>query len=111
MATNHQRKDADGAGGRRYVSGTPVEVKQAIGIVLTPGTLPEGYSTQVRGYDFSDADSGKPVDYHALLQSFRTTGFQATNFGKAVEEITRMVGHLERKGYCFFYHLCLVSQI
>ena len=40
----------------------------------------------VRGYDFSG-----PLDHHLLLQSFRTTGFQATNFGLAVEEINKMV--------------------
>ena len=43
-------------------------------------------SQEVRGYDFSNG-----VDYRALLASYRTTGFQATHFGKAVEEINRMV--------------------
>ena len=43
----------------------------------------------VRGYDFG----GKPghVDYEKLLASYLTTGFQATNFGLAVEEINKMV--------------------
>lgn len=40
----------------------------------------------VKGYDFNQG-----VDYHKLLQSYRTSGFQATNFGLAVEEINRMV--------------------
>ncbi|XP_014666528.1 PREDICTED: deoxyhypusine synthase-like [Priapulus caudatus] len=40
----------------------------------------------VRGYDFSNG-----VDYHALLQSYLTVGFQATNFGLAVEEINKMI--------------------
>ena len=35
---------------------------------------------------------GRTVDYHALLSSYRTSGFQATNFGLAVEQITKMVG-------------------
>ena len=48
--------------------------------------VPEGL-TPVRGYDFS----GDGVDYHALLQSYRTCGFQATNFGLAVEQINQMV--------------------
>ena len=31
------------------------------------------------------------VGYHALLDSYKRTGFQATHFGKAVEEINKMV--------------------
>ena len=50
--------------------------------------MPPEYSTQVKGYEFS---RDKEVDYHGLLQSFRTSGFQATNFGLAVEQITMMV--------------------
>jgi hypothetical protein len=41
---------------------------------------------QVRGYDFD-----KGVDYDGLFASLKTTGFQATNFGLAVDEINRMV--------------------
>ena len=48
--------------------------------------MPEGSET-VRGYDFSDGE----VDYHKLLESYRRSGFQATNFGLAVEEINRML--------------------
>eukprot|EP00729_Bicosta_minor_P006516 gene6516-23915_t len=33
---------------------------------------------------------GEAPDIHALLQSYATTGFQATNFGLAVNEINRM---------------------
>lgn len=40
----------------------------------------------VQGYDFN-----KGIDYDALLKSYFYTGFQATNFGKAVEEINKMV--------------------
>ncbi|KAH3791937.1 probable deoxyhypusine synthase [Dreissena polymorpha] len=40
----------------------------------------------VKGYDFNEG-----LDYHRLLQSYMTTGFQAQNFGKAVEEINRMI--------------------
>ena len=50
--------------------------------------MPEG-SIPVRGYDFSPG-----LDYHHLLQSFRTTGFQATNFGLAVDEIGKMVSNV-----------------
>jgi len=41
---------------------------------------------KVTGYDFNNG-----IDYHKLLSSFLTTGFQATNFGLAVNEINRMV--------------------
>lgn len=44
-------------------------------------------SVAVQGYDFN-----KGVDYHELLKSFKTFGFQATHFGQAVEEINKMVG-------------------
>mmetsp|Transcript_43493 Transcript_43493/g.102150 ORF Transcript_43493/g.102150 Transcript_43493/m.102150 type:complete len:374 (+) Transcript_43493:270-1391(+) len=46
--------------------------------------MPEG-AIKVQGYDFN-----KGVDHNALLDSFYTSGFQATNFGLAVEEIQRM---------------------
>ncbi|XP_015706112.1 deoxyhypusine synthase [Coturnix japonica] len=40
----------------------------------------------VRGYDFADGP-----DPGAVLRSFLTTGFQATNFARAVAEIRRMI--------------------
>ena len=40
----------------------------------------------VKGYDFNDG-----IDYHKLLLSYKTSGFQATNFGLAVEQINAMV--------------------
>ncbi|XP_038063443.1 deoxyhypusine synthase-like [Patiria miniata] len=43
-------------------------------------------SVPVRGYDFNQG-----IDYHKLLKSYRTSGFQATNFGLAVEEINKML--------------------
>ena len=46
--------------------------------------MPEG-SIPVRGYDFNDG-----VDLDALLSSLATTGFQASNFGLAIEEVKRM---------------------
>ncbi|KAM3837050.1 deoxyhypusine synthase isoform 1-T1 [Vipera latastei] len=58
----------------------------AVAAVLKPSTeLPKGSST-VHGYDF---DRG--LDYNALLQSYLNTGFQATSFGQAVNEINRMI--------------------
>jgi deoxyhypusine synthase len=54
-------------------------------VMMQSGDLPVK-PVEVKGYDFNQG-----VDYHKLLQSFTTTGFQATNFGKGVEEINRMV--------------------
>lgn len=48
--------------------------------------LPEGTPT-VRGYDFSDP----VVDYEKLLNSYLNSGFQATQYGQAVEIINDMV--------------------
>eukprot|EP00698_Gefionella_okellyi_P002001 TRINITY_DN11882_c0_g1_i1.p1 TRINITY_DN11882_c0_g1~~TRINITY_DN11882_c0_g1_i1.p1 ORF type:complete len:374 (-),score=91.71 TRINITY_DN11882_c0_g1_i1:42-1163(-) len=47
-------------------------------------SLPES-TPKVQGYNF---DNG--VDYDLLLQSYLTTGYQATNFGKAVAEVQAM---------------------
>ncbi|XP_035511621.1 deoxyhypusine synthase-like isoform X1 [Morone saxatilis] len=41
---------------------------------------------KVQGYDFNQG-----VDYRALLQSYLNTGFQATRFGLAVQEINNMI--------------------
>ena len=40
----------------------------------------------VKGYDFNAG-----LDHHALLHSFLHSGFQATNFGLAVEQINAMI--------------------
>ena len=41
---------------------------------------------KVSGYDFN-----RGIDHHELLKSFKYSGFQATNFGLAVEEIWKMI--------------------
>ncbi|CAH1787126.1 unnamed protein product [Owenia fusiformis] len=56
-------------------------------MVSTTGKLPVD-PVEVRGYDFNDPEG---VDYHKLLKMFKTTGFQATNFGNAVDEINKMI--------------------
>ena len=38
------------------------------------------------GYDFNEG-----IDYHKLLETYKTSGFQATHFGLAVEELNKMV--------------------
>ena len=43
-------------------------------------------TTPVSGYDFN-----KGINYSELFKSYTTTGFQATNFGRAIEEIELMV--------------------
>lgn len=63
----------------------PSLAQNAVLVESTP--MPEG-AEQVRGYDFR---VGQPVDYHAILQAFKTSGFQATNFGLAVERVNEMV--------------------
>lgn len=64
---------------------TPLEAIQ--GIILAP-TEPFDLdkTTPVKGYDFS-----KGLDYDALFESFKTVGFQATNFALAVDELNAMV--------------------
>lgn len=47
--------------------------------------LPEG-TPVVRGYDWN-----RGIHYDELMASYKNTGFQATNFGKAVDEINRML--------------------
>jgi len=52
--------------------------------VLVPcDTVPD--TPTVQGYNFDEG-----VDYQKLFESFATTGFQATNFAKAVKEVNRM---------------------
>ena len=72
---------------QRQSEGAPAVVQEAV--LVKSGPMPSEFSTQVKGYEF---ERGAAVDYHALLQSFRTSGFQATNFGLAVEQINKMVG-------------------
>lgn len=66
-------------------STVPAVAQQAVLVPSEP--MPEG-AKEVRGYQFQ---AGKPVDYHSLLQACTTTGFQATNFGLAVQRINEMV--------------------
>lgn len=43
-------------------------------------------SHEIKGYDLNNG-----LDYSKILESYMNTGFQATNFGKAVNEVNRMV--------------------
>ncbi|NP_001187340.1 deoxyhypusine synthase [Ictalurus punctatus] len=54
-------------------------------VLKQSGTLPEDMP-EIRGYDFNQG-----VDHRALLNSFLTTGFQASSFAMAVQEINKMI--------------------
>ncbi len=43
-------------------------------------------SYEIKGYDLN-----KGIDFNSILESYLSTGFQATNFARACEEINRMV--------------------
>ena len=62
------------------------EMETAKDVVLIPSEqMPEGTPT-VKGYDW-----GQGVNYEELLKSYANSGFQATNFAKAVDEINKML--------------------
>ncbi|XP_074319368.1 deoxyhypusine synthase-like [Silene latifolia] len=46
----------------------------------------EGKYEKIRGYDFNEG-----VNWPKLLESFNSTGFQAANFGKAIEIVNEML--------------------
>jgi deoxyhypusine synthase len=58
---------------------------EAASAILVPTTGSFG-SVEVRGYDFN-----KGNDLSAVLASYATTGFQATHFSRAVDEINKML--------------------
>ncbi|XP_043480314.1 probable deoxyhypusine synthase [Leptopilina heterotoma] len=59
------------------------ELKKAV--LLKSAPLPSA-TPVVKGFDWNSG-----VDYDALLKSYALSGFQATNFGLAVEEIQKML--------------------
>lgn len=54
-------------------------------VLVHSSTLPE-YSVEVQGFDWSQG-----IDYEALLNSYATSGYQATNYGHSVTELNKMV--------------------
>ncbi|XP_074059593.1 deoxyhypusine synthase [Macrotis lagotis] len=54
-------------------------------VLRRSAALPAG-AVPVRGYDFN-----RGLDYGALLRAFGTTGFQATSFGRAVQQVHAMI--------------------
>ena len=69
------------------MSGGPASIPAiaAEAVLVQSQEMPKD-SVQVKGYDFN-----KGVDHHALLQSYVRSGFQATNFGLAVQQINAMI--------------------
>lgn len=61
----------------------PLMAKEAV--LVASEKLPED-TPVVGGYDFNNG-----INYDLILQSYLNSGFQATNFGKAVQEIDKMV--------------------
>lgn len=61
--------------------------KEAVLVQSEP--LPKETPT-VQGYDFNNG-----INYHKLFQTYRYSGFQATSFGCAVEEINKMIAARE----------------
>ena len=67
------------------------EIKTTINNVMQPSNaaatakLTEN-EHEIRGYDLNNG-----LNYEQILKYYLNTGFQATNFGKAVIEINRMV--------------------
>jgi deoxyhypusine synthase len=46
----------------------------------------DGKCLKIEGHDFN-----RGVDYHQLLKSMLTTGFQASNLAEAIESVHQMV--------------------
>ena len=67
------------------MAGNPIPSVAAEAVLVQSVEMPAD-SVKVKGYDFNQG-----VDYHKILQSYLTSGFQATNFGLVVEEINKMV--------------------
>ncbi|XP_043206472.1 probable deoxyhypusine synthase [Amphibalanus amphitrite] len=76
--------DSGGGDQQQLVAeGVPSVAAAAVLVSSTP--LPED-TPVVKGYDFNEG-----IDYHKLFETYKNSGFQATNFGLAVEEINKML--------------------
>lgn len=63
-------------------------VEVAINNVMQPTDQESSkkFSSEVKGYDLNEG-----VNYDKILSTFIHTGFQATNLGRAINEVNRMV--------------------
>ena len=71
-------------------------MKKTIDIVLQPSSNSSSTALldnlkPIQGYDLN-----KGLNFDAILDSYSTIGFQATNFSKAIDEINRMVSKIIR---------------
>jgi len=69
-------------------------MKAAANAVLVKSSLPSEFTNVVKGHDFAEVAEEKgsnDVDYNKLLRSYLSSGFQATNFGLAVNIVEQMV--------------------
>lgn len=71
------------------------QLKAAAAVLVRSTSMPAG-SLEVKGADFDAMRQKTKTDgaitVNDLLSSMRTTGFQATSLGKAVDVIDSMVG-------------------
>ena len=63
---------------------------------MHPSAEPTGFP-EIKGYDF-DQDVDQGVNFHKLLDSFETTGYQASELAKAISIINAM-----RREHCTIY--------
>uniref|UniRef100_A0A7S0RT27 Deoxyhypusine synthase n=1 Tax=Chlamydomonas leiostraca TaxID=1034604 RepID=A0A7S0RT27_9CHLO len=63
-------------------SNVSIPAEQAV--LVPTETIPD--TPAIRGWDFN-----KGCDLDGIMQSFYTTGFQATTFGQAINEVNRMI--------------------
>eukprot|EP01111_Echinosteliopsis_oligospora_P005644 TRINITY_DN1913_c0_g1_i1.p1 TRINITY_DN1913_c0_g1~~TRINITY_DN1913_c0_g1_i1.p1 ORF type:complete len:315 (+),score=93.63 TRINITY_DN1913_c0_g1_i1:3-947(+) len=86
MATNTATPSTTGPTTTATTTTTP-QLTNAINAVHVK-SVDISTSSPVRGYNYKEEGG---IDYEELLKSYMTTGFQATSFGQAVDEINRMI--------------------
>lgn len=87
-------------------SNEPQIAKEAV--LAASSKLPDD-TPVVSGYDWNNG-----INYDQLLGTYINSGFQATNFGKAVNEINKMVRNttLITISYTLYYFVrCLIKEI
>lgn len=77
------------------MASTSSEPEMAKDAVLVKSEKLPDVTPVVRGYEWNNG-----IDYDQLLGSYVHSGFQATNLGKAIEEVNKMVG-LNDKTFAF----------
>jgi hypothetical protein len=75
----------------KSTSATANDVAAAAQAVLKPSVAMPSTSTQIHGVDFSDYTNN--ITVAQLTKHFSSTGFQASNLGRAIEIINNMVPH------------------